>query len=359
MNVAVINIRDIFKNLVLIIIGVSILIGTIVLIKSLNISLEFFKKTSYLKCMDIILPNLKEKNYIKSIEISLAKTILDLELGIKNNLIEDLNINEEELTIEDIQEIIETATTEVIEDKNIKPSYTNSVSSVNIKNQSDYEITEEMLNSNIEIDRNKNIILFHTHTCESYTTSEQYNYEMTGNYRTTDLNYNVARLGSELKNKLESKGLNIIHNSTYHDYPAYSGSYSRSEETVKNILSNSNSEIVIDIHRDAVGDGSSYGPTVKINDEIAAQLMFVIGTDGGGLEHPNWRGNLKFAIKVQEKANELYPGLFRPIILTNSRYNQQLAKYACIIEVGATGNTLDQALVSMKYLGNVISEILK
>ena len=41
---------------------------------------------------------------------------------------------------------------------------------------------------------------------------------------------------------------------------------------------------------------------------------------------------------MQEKANELYPGLFKPIILRNSRYNQHLAKAACIIEVGATGN---------------------
>ena len=49
--------------------------------------------------------------------------------------------------------------------------------------------------------------------------------------------------------------------------------------------------------------------------------MFVIGTDGGGLEHPNWLNNFKLAVKIQDKANEMYPGLFRPIILRNSRYN--------------------------------------
>ena len=86
--------------------------------------------------------------------------------------------------------------------------------------------------------------------------------------------------------------------------------------------------------------------------------MFVIGTDGGGLEHEDWNDNLKFAIKVQEKANELYPGLFKPIILRNSRYNQHLAKAACIIEVGATGNTMDQCLNSMKYLAKVMSEVI-
>ena len=87
--------------------------------------------------------------------------------------------------------------------------------------------------------------------------------------------------------------------------------------------------------------------------------MFVMGTDGGGLSHPNWNLNLKFAMKIQKKANELYPGLFKPLILRNSRYNQHLGKAACIIEVGATGNTLDQTLVSMKYLANVFKEALQ
>lgn len=78
-----------------------------------------------------------------------------------------------------------------------------------------------------------------------------------------------------------------------------------------------------------------------------------------GLEHPNWQQNLKFAVKVQEKANELYPGLFKPIVLRNSRYNQHLSKAASIIEVGATGNTMEQCLASMKYLAKVISEVMK
>lgn len=79
----------------------------------------------------------------------------------------------------------------------------------------------------------------------------------------------------------------------------------------------------------------------------------------GGLEHPNWRENLKFAIKVQQKSNDLYPGLFRPILLRNSRYNQQLGKAACIIEVGATGNTLDESILSMKYLSKVLNDVLQ
>ena len=55
----------------------------------------------------------------------------------------------------------------------------------------------------------------------------------------------------------------------------------------------------------------------------------------------------------------MYPGLFKPIMLTPSRYNQHTGKYANIIEVGATGNTLEQCLTSMKYLSAVMNEVLK
>ncbi len=81
------------------------------------------------------------------------------------------------------------------------------------------------------------------------------------------------------------------------------------------------------------GSKSDYAPRVKIGDETVAQLMIVVGTNGGGLSHKNWQTNLKFAVKIVEKANEMYPGLFRPIILRNSRYNQNLALAALIIEV--------------------------
>ena len=129
------------------------------------------------------------------------------------------------------------------------------------------------------------------------------------------------RVGDELTNYLGNYGFNVNHNKDFHDYPAYT--------------------------------------LVKIGNDYCAQLMFVMGSDGGGLSHPNWSSNLKFAVKIQQKANELYPGLFKPIILRNSRYNQHLGKAACIIEVGATGNTMEQTLSSMKYLGKVMEEALK
>ena len=50
-------------------------------------------------------------------------------------------------------------------------------------------------------------------------------------------------------------------------------------------------------------------------------------------------------------------GLFKPIILRSSEYNQHIAKAACIIEVGATGNTLEESMAAMKYLAKVIDKM--
>lgn len=248
--------------------------------------------------------------------------------------------------------------TEIITPDPIPLSFNDEYGNIKFKNNTSYDLTEDMVNPDITID-NKNVLIFHTHTCESYTPTEQFNYEETGNFRTTDLNFTVARVGDELENHLKQYGYNVIHDKTYHDYPAYNGSYTRSLETVEAILQDNPTDIIFDVHRDAIGSRSDYAPTVKIGDDEAAQIMFVIGSDEGGLWHPNWLSNLKFAVKVQQKAEEMYPGLFKPILLTKYRYNQHAGKYASIIEVGATGNTLEQCNNSMKYLAKVLDEVMK
>ena len=229
---------------------------------------------------------------------------------------------------------------------------------VKLRSECDYNLEAEITDLNAEFNKN-DVLIFHTHTCESYTPTEQYRYESTGNYRTTDLNFSVSRVGDELEKYLSNYGYNVVHDKTYHDYPSYNGSYNRSLVTVKKLLEqHSSTDVVIDLHRDAIGD-NTYAPKIKIGDDYCARVMFVIETDGGGLKHDNWRNNLKFAMKVVQKGNELYPGFFKPIIVRNSRYNHQLANAACIIEVGATGNTLEEAMISMKYLSKVLSEVLK
>ena len=273
---------------------------------------------------------------------------------------ENSNSNQNQLEDNNAEEKVEQAKTDVKIEKvqsSVNPRVTNEYKNVKINNSSKKELTEDMLNPDGISVNTKKVIIYHTHTSESYTPTEKNIYSQTGNFRTTDLNYNVTRVGDELQKQLESYGIKVVHNKTFHDYPAYNGSYSRSLKTAEQLLKdNSDADIVIDLHRDAISD-STYAPKVKINDEYCSQLMFVIGTDVSKSINSNWNQNLKFAIKLQEKANELYPGLFKPIILRNGEYNQHIAKASCIIEVGSTGNTLEESIASMKYLAKVISEL--
>ena len=379
-SIAILKLKDVIKFAIVIVVAIFIIIFCA---KNLN---------SLSKILDQTLPAIKnmneeyrniskeedpasDKNILKSMmktQISSVKGLEEIEAKQKekdtNNNIdnsEDVNNNQHEAndtkkadnTESSEIKVAETGvTTQVITQNPIAEKSNVQYGNVKIKNETDYELTQEMLKPDITIE-NKNIIIFHTHSCESYTSSEKYPYTPTGNYRTTDLNYTVTRVGTELENQLKNYNFNVVHNQDYHDYPSYNGSYTRSLKTVEGILETAPSDIIIDLHRDAVGSRSDYAPTVKIGDEEAAQIMFVIGTNNGGLWHPNWNQNLKFAVKVQEKAEELYPGLFKPIMLTKSRYNQHTGKYANIIEVGATGNTLEQCLNSMKYLAKIMNDI--
>ena len=398
-NVKILRMRDIRKCLVGIILTIAIVICTtryFSTVKKENTKekviqettkINFLKFGSLTSCLNKTIPtmsNINEeykkiekenketetKNYLEEFIKTEMSSIKGIELAEQNK---QQNTNKEDEQINTVENNKTTDTqedgkitlasdeatkTEVVTPNPIAENANVQYGNVKIKNQTTYNLTEDILNPDIKID-NKNILIFHTHSCESYTPSEKYQYTQTGNYRTTDKNYSVIRVGTELENYLKQYNINVIHDTSYHDYPSYTGSYTRSLQTVENILKTNQSDIIIDLHRDAVGSRPDYAPTVKIGDDYAAQIMFVIGTNEGGLWHPNWQQNLKFAVKVQQKAEEMYPGLFKPIMLTKSRYNQHTGKYANIMEIGSTGNTLDQCLISMKYLSAVLNEVLK
>ena len=384
-NVAVIRLKDIIRFILL---GIITIILVLLFrnyfnkkhLEKLNIGKkvssnmsQYVKKAIDTELPDINVENNKTKeernednkflNFIIGLELSVVnakeKIVENIEVNnevgqnVENEKDESKDENKQEKEVEFAKGKEETKVTT----KNpIADAYTKRYKGVKIKNETGYDLSEEDLNyDKLKIDKS-NIIIFHTHTCESYTSSKKYSYTPTGNFRTTDLKYSVARVGDELTNYLKKYNFNVTHNKTYHDYPSYNGSYSRSLSTVSGILKKTKADIIIDLHRDAIGSYSGYAPTVKIGDDECAQIMFVIGTDGGQLKHQNWKSNLRFAIKMQELANKEYPGLFKPIILRNSRYNQHLGKAACIIEVGSTGNKLEQCLNSMKYLSKIIND---
>ncbi len=371
-NVTVINVKKSIKHMIILIIMLLLMLSVTKFNTKINKS-EISKiniSEKLIQCLNMEIPAIEYSYYNSNNtlkedkeenEESIIGKILDIELSKVQNKEKEIEEVQKELpqtqdTREEQEEVSTNVSTENVTQNPIKESYNLEIGGTKIKNETSFEIGENILNNALDINMD-NIMIFHTHTCESYTPSEQYQYEQTGNFRTTDLEFSVVRVGDELTNYLTGYGFNVKHDKTFHDYPAYTGSYTRSKETVSNLLKETPSDIIIDLHRDAIGSKSNYDPSVKIGEDVVAQLMFVIGTNGGGLYHPNWQSNLEFAIKVQQKANEIYPGLFKPIIIRNSRYNQHLGKAACIIEVGATGNTLEQCIKSMKYLSKVFSEL--
>lgn len=282
-NLAVINLKTLLKKIVKIIIAILVFA---MIIK--------FVKVMYSTTKNLDFENMKLNNNIGMIKNNLAiskcfeatenekdselKKILVAELavfsGAEEEIMEKEN-QEEVLEFEDIanienNEVIaeekpeevkeenvpndnQNVQTAVIESNNKKDVYTDIYNTVQIKNESDYSLTEAMVTPDAKYTNNKDIIIYHTHTCESYTATESSQYVATGNYRTTDLNNSVVRVGEELTNCLAGKGYTVVHDKTYHDYPAYTGSYTRSLSTITNLLSVYNTvDAVFDIHRDAL-----------------------------------------------------------------------------------------------------------
>lgn len=190
------------------------------------------------------------------------------------------------------------------------------------------------------------VLIIHTHATESYTMPAGSEYEASDTFRTTDTRCNMVRIGDEMEQVLTAAGIGVVHDRSLYDYPSYSGSYDRSLKSIEGYLEKYPTiSFVLDVHRDAVQDAN--GNQFKLlcgEDKNAAQLEFVIGSNGGGLSHDLWRENLKLACAVQETLHADYPTLMRPITVRNSRYNQFKTTGSLLVEVGTAGNSLEEAV---------------
>ena len=96
----------------------------------------------------------------------------------------------------------------------------------------------------------------------------------------------------------------------------------------------------------------------EINGQKSAQLMFVVGTDENGLYNPDWRENMKFALKLQEKIDERYPDLMRYVNLRKNRFNGHTTRGSLIIEVGSSGNSLGEAKYGIRLAMECVADFL-
>ena len=206
------------------------------------------------------------------------------------------------------------------------------------------------------------VLIMHTHTTETFMPTDSAVYTENFESRTTDNSRNMARIGEIVAERLNGAGIVTLHDKTQHDYPEYTGSYTRSAKTINSYLKKYPSiKIVLDLHRDAVSSGES--DKVKLVTEIkgkkAAQVMLVMGSQSGSVtNYPNWQENFKLAIRLQQKIEKMYPTLARPLMLMSKNYNQSLSNGSLLIEFGTDANSLEEAHYSATLVSDALVSLL-
>ena len=203
------------------------------------------------------------------------------------------------------------------------------------------------------------VLILHSHTTESFQQTAD-RYTETSPYRTLDPGHNMLALGEIVAEILESAGIGVIHDRDFHDYPSYNGAYSHAAASTKAYLEQYPTiELILDLHRDAADTPTGQMSTsCTVGGEKAAQLMFVLGTDKR-LNHPDWEQNLSLALKLQVLLEKENPGICRDLTLSKNRYNQHLGAYALLIEIGAAGNTLEEAKIAARELAEAIAQLVQ
>lgn len=202
------------------------------------------------------------------------------------------------------------------------------------------------------------VLIMHTHTTESY--SEE-NYIKGAPDRNLDETKNITVVGEAMAEVFRNNGIETVHDTTVHDYPAYNGSYKRAAATIQNNLNKYGGiKVVLDVHRDGItkADGTKVKLMSEINGIPTAQVMLVVGTNAT-LKHDSWQENFKFASHIQAKAIELYPSLMRPIDIRQERFNEHMTTGSLIVEIGTNGNTMQEAVNGGKCVAEAIAAVLK
>ena len=204
------------------------------------------------------------------------------------------------------------------------------------------------------------VLILHTHATEAYTQDPDDPYTPSSQDRTLDPDHNMLRVGEYLAQLLRQEGITVLHDTQLHDYPSYNGSYADARKTIAGYLEEYPSlQLILDLHRDAVDleNGEPLRTHFSVNGEQTSRLMMVVGTDDGGLYHPQWQENLALALKLHAQLEAQVPGICRFLSFRQERFNQDLLPGTMLIEVGAAGDTLQQALAATRHLASAITAL--
>ena len=205
------------------------------------------------------------------------------------------------------------------------------------------------------------VLILHTHGTEAYAPEHAASVPTDYSYRSEDITENVVSVGCVLAKTLIDAGIPTLHCQTMFDAESYTASYQMSAAYIRKTLSEYPSiRYVFDVHRDALqdADGTVLRPVTCIGDEVCAQIMSVVGTDGAGGNHPDWHDNLTVAVHLQKHLNDNCPALARPINLRTATFNAQYATGSLLLEIGAAGNSVTEARSAAYHLGRVLADMI-
>ncbi|MCI7087242.1 MAG: stage II sporulation protein P [Lachnobacterium sp.] len=216
---------------------------------------------------------------------------------------------------------------------------------------------EKLLRPDMTVDTSVDgpeILIYHTHSQEGYKDSKP-----------GDLSESVVGLGDTLTKLLEDKGFRVLHHKGTYDLPDRDHAYSNAAPEIEKIIKDNPSiQVVIDLHRDGVGESTRL--VTEQNGKKMAQIMFFNGLsrttsigDIAYLKNPYIEDNLAFSFQMQLAAAEYYPGLTRRIYLKGYRYNMHFCPKSLLVEVGAQTNTLKEAQNSMEPLADLLGKVLQ
>ena len=197
------------------------------------------------------------------------------------------------------------------------------------------------------------ILIYHSHSQEGFADS------IPGDTGTT-----IVGAGEKLTRLLEEEyGFDVLHHTGVYDYPSRDEAYSNALPAIEQILEeNPSIQVVIDLHRDAVAEGTKLLTTIDGKDY--ARFMFFNGicrsTSGPitYLNNPYLQENLAFSFQAQVIAESYFPGITRKIYLKAWRYNMHFRPRNMLIELGAQTNTVEEIMNTTEILAFVINEVL-
>lgn len=228
------------------------------------------------------------------------------------------------------------------------------------------EAAREQISSQNLLDRNmalshKNgegeapqILIYHTHSQEQFVDS------IPG-----DISTGVVGAGEYLTQILEQQyGYQVLHHLGMYDVNGREHAYSNAEPEIAQLLKdNPEIEVVIDLHRDAVTEGSKLVTT--IDGVTMAKFMFFNGlsyTKELGrityLNNPYIDENLAFAFQMDVTAESYYPGITRKIYLKGYRYNMHFKEKTLLIELGAQTNTMQEIWNAIPPIADTLNRVL-